>query len=285
MVEFEFSLEQNLRYEDAVESMFDLLDFFADSDSFDEVDWDAENDTAFVANDDMEVEFTLNEGSLDVFVAIHARDLSKHEIRSNLTEDIGRFFGTRRTRAAQSHRRNWREEGARPREIAESSDSGRSRRQGSGRFGRPQSGTGSAGELGNARESHRSARSSDNEPIESRTKARPQALPSRREEESAPAAEKLSASSAVSSTGSERKAPAPLKRAEGALEAKGVEKSEPKDTKKPPYGLSAKPATSAEAQPAEKKEGGGSWFWWILLLILIGGGIALYMSPLWPLGK
>lgn len=270
MIEFEFSINQNLRYEDAVESMFDLLDFFADSDSFDEIDWDGANDAAFVANDDMEVELVLNEGSIDVFVAIHARDLRERDIRSNLTQDISQFFGLDHRRSSQPHRRNWREEGAGSRELSESTDTGRSRKQGSGRFGRLRPGPGGSSET------------------ESRTKSRPSSLSARREEAPMRREEEVSArrEEAVKSP-SERKAPTPLKKTDHAdskaserLEAKSQES---KESKKPPHGLGAKPVVQPAPQAVEKKEEGGSGFWWwVFLLVLIGGGIAWYLSPAWP---
>ncbi|TNE47375.1 MAG: hypothetical protein EP343_19565 [Deltaproteobacteria bacterium] len=140
MTELEFSLEQDLEYDDAIESMFSLLDFFAESDSFDEVEWDDEEEVAFVANEDLEVEITLNEGAIDVFAQIYADDLSKHEIRRNLEEDISRHFGLERSR--RSRKRNWREDrsfdstSGRRERSSDKDDAPKARRQGSGRFGR-----------------------------------------------------------------------------------------------------------------------------------------------------
>lgn len=269
MVEFQFVMEQNLRYNDAVAAMFDLLDFFDESDSFDDIEWDADNDAAFVANEDMEVELVLNEGSIEVFVVLHAPDLRKHQIQSNLTKDIGQFFGVKRRASAGSHRRDWQGDSAGSRESSGSF-------KGSGRFGRLHSGGGGTIDHDDVRES--------------RSKARPQGLPSRRDDaDDAPAVQRAPSRSADSAKPSERKAPAPLKKADDVRDNKVSEVAEAKaadSSKKPPHGLMSKPS-APPTPPAteEKKEGSSGFWWWMVLLILAGGAIALYLSPLWPFAK
>lgn len=214
MAELEFSIEQNLDYDDAIESMFALLDFFEESDDFDEIEWDDEEEVAFLANDDLEVEIALSDGFLDVYVQIYVPDLTRREIRSNLEEDIHEHFGLR-DRSARGRRRDWREERsfertATPTRREERSfersatptrrersdeESAPPRRQSPGRFGRLRTQEATPEEKAERRRARGGARrlhprsdadSAISKRDSDRPKSRPSALPSGRSEEAAP---------------------------------------------------------------------------------------------------
>ncbi len=146
MAEFQFSIEQDLELEEATEAMFELLDFFEENDNFDEIEWDEEEEVAFLANDDLEVEIALSEGYIDVSVNILAPDLTRKMIRRNLVEDINKHFGLGRSvrrHQSRSRGRDWREEHSferatqRRERFEEEERSSRSKRKKPGRFGRP----------------------------------------------------------------------------------------------------------------------------------------------------
>lgn len=93
MKELEFSIPHRLRYERAVDCVYELMDSLEDTESFDEMEWDEDEDTAYLWNDDLEVEVFIGEDEIEVYAQLHARDLDPDQIREDLTLDICEYFG------------------------------------------------------------------------------------------------------------------------------------------------------------------------------------------------
>jgi TM2 domain-containing membrane protein YozV len=110
MAEYEFSLEHGLYFEDAEEALFDLLDYYEDEDDFDEIDYDDRKSTAYLSNDDLEVEIELDDEEVSVWFKIHAPSLRREagDIEADLEDNVRDFFGLgrpRRTRQRTGSRR------------------------------------------------------------------------------------------------------------------------------------------------------------------------------------
>lgn len=136
MREFEFTIDHSLRYDDSVDAMFELLDQFEERDDFDDIEWDEDEEIAYLENDDIEIEIALDDGFLEVYVNIHS-DLDPRDIEDELHSDIGQFFETGRSRRPRRRERPRRSNASAPpqrssREETSERSGGRRRRRKSG---------------------------------------------------------------------------------------------------------------------------------------------------------
>lgn len=100
MTEFEFSLRHDLHLEEAEECLFDLLDDFEDHEEFDAIEWDDRKGIAFLSNDDMEVEISVDDQEVGVWASLLEPALARRrdEIQEDLEGSIREFFGLGRPR-------------------------------------------------------------------------------------------------------------------------------------------------------------------------------------------
>lgn len=88
----EFELEHDLDYDDAVEVVYEMLDEYYENDDFDDLEWDEDEEMAYLANEAMEVEIYVDDGFLEVHAEIYDRDMSPRQVERDLRNDLMEFF-------------------------------------------------------------------------------------------------------------------------------------------------------------------------------------------------
>lgn len=88
----EFELEHDLDYDEAVECVYDMLDEYYDNDDFDELEWDEDDETAYLANEAMEIEIYVEDDVIEVWAEIYDRDMDPDRVERDLRNDLMEFF-------------------------------------------------------------------------------------------------------------------------------------------------------------------------------------------------